>query len=77
MKAWYVYDGDGDFTQPSNYILTTINPTCRNGSIFCLFNFLPNSSGDKYPSAECSLFRLYQVSIYSNTIHVAGSLSVN
>lgn len=34
-NSWYIYNGTGDPFIPSNYLRTTITPTCINGCNVC------------------------------------------
>ena len=34
-RSWYAYLGSGSYSNPNNYNLTLVMPTCRNGANLC------------------------------------------
>ena len=40
-RCWYAYDGTGDPTLSSNFILATTPPSCENGTMVCAI-YSPN-----------------------------------
>ena len=51
-RTWYAYDGSGDPTQASNYILTTTTPGCENGTVLCAIYVYNGGAAPQAPFSQ-------------------------
>ena len=60
-RSWYAYNGVGDPLQIASYILTTVRPTCLNGSRICAI-YTP--AGGPTPSILSTNIRNYIANVF-------------